>query len=75
MFRRSTVALSTAWRDQGISYLKYLNICTDALHSAVKEKSAPKYVKFSVPNYITQEADGAGGFVKVEKVPDTIDKY
>lgn len=72
--RRSQICLSS-WRDQGISYLKYLNICTDALHSTVKESRAAKYTKFSNPGYLAQESDGQGTFVKREKVPDHVSKY
>lgn len=74
MIRRNTIMLN-AWRDQGISYLKYLNICTAALHSTVKESRQAKYVKYSAPGYAAQEPDGTGSFQKREKVPEEISKY
>jgi hypothetical protein len=76
MMRRSTVFLSN-WREQGITYLKYLNVCTDALHSTVKEgKAAAKYTKYSAPGFQAMELDSATGlFVKREKIPEEISKY
>ncbi|KPI89248.1 hypothetical protein ABL78_1671 [Leptomonas seymouri] len=67
MLRRSLTALN--WRDQGISYLKYLNVCTETLHMAVKDKARSKYTKFSSPNYISIKSDGAGGIEEIKKVP------
>lgn len=67
MLRRTLSMLN--WRDQGISYVKYLNVCTESLHMAVKEKSRGKYVKFSSPNYTAIKGDGAGGIEEVKKVP------
>ncbi len=71
---RSTRVLreQESWRDQGITYLQYLNICTDALHKSVKESKQGKYCKFSVPGYHTQEPDGNGTFQKVTKVPGSV---
>lgn len=73
--RRSTVFLSN-WREQGISYLKYLNVCTEAVHATVKEgKAANKYTKFSAPGFQAMELDPTGVYVKREKVPDHVSKY
>ncbi|KPA79915.1 hypothetical protein ABB37_04973 [Leptomonas pyrrhocoris] len=67
MLRRSFTMLN--WRDQGISYVKYLNVCTETLHMTVKEKAQGKYSKFSSPNYVAIKSDSAGGVEEVNKVP------
>ncbi|KAK7196707.1 Mitochondrial ATP synthase epsilon chain [Novymonas esmeraldas] len=67
MLRRSVTALS--WRDHGISYVKYLNVTTEALHMSTKEKSRAKYARFSTPNYVAVKNDGAGAMEEVKKVP------
>jgi hypothetical protein len=74
MLRRSAVSLSN-WREHGISYLKYLNVCTDALHASVKESRQAKYQKYSIPGYVAQKPDGQGTFVKVDTVPSEISQY
>lgn len=63
------------WRDQGISYVQYLTVCTAALHKAVKESKQSKYVKFSEVGYHAQEPDGNGTFQKVTKVPATLTEF
>lgn len=74
--RRTIVSLSN-WREQGLSHLKYLNICTEALHATVKEgKAGGKFTKYSAPGFQAQEIDATTGlFVKREKVPDHVSKY
>lgn len=67
MLRRSLRMLN--WRDQGVSYVKYLNVCTETLHMTVKDKARAKYAKFSSPNYVAIKSDGAGGVEEVKKVP------
>lgn len=84
MFRRSTGSLLRVtkvlreqenWREHGISYVKYLNICTDAVHKCVKESKQAKYTKFSVAAYHAQKPDGSGGIEKIEKVAAQIKDY
>ncbi|CBH15526.1 Mitochondrial ATP synthase epsilon chain, putative [Trypanosoma equiperdum] len=69
MIRRSCALLSSSWRDHGISYLKYLNVCTETLHSTVKESRRAKYERWSKPCYTAQRPDGAGGQETIDKVP------
>ncbi|EPY29474.1 hypothetical protein STCU_04368 [Strigomonas culicis] len=75
MFRRSITALSTSWRDQGISYVKYLNVTTETLHTALSEKAKVKYDKFSNPNYVAMRPDGTGTMEEVKKVPTFTKDY
>lgn len=63
------------WRDHGLSYVKYLNVCTDALHKCVKENKQNKYAKQSTVGYIAQQMDGSGGFAKVTKVEASLEEY
>lgn len=58
-----------SWRDQGLSYLKYVNICTETLHKCIKESKVAKYNKFSVAGYHAQKPDGQGSTERVVKVP------
>ncbi|KAG5463891.1 hypothetical protein LSCM1_00064 [Leishmania martiniquensis] len=67
MLRRSAVAQS--WRDHGISYVKYLNVSTEALHMATKDKARAKYARFSAPNYVAMKSDTSGAMEEVKKVP------
>lgn len=73
MLRRSCALMG--WRDQGISYLKYLNVCTEALHMATKEKVRAKYVRYSTPNYVALKPDKAGSFDEIKKVPVKTSEY
>lgn len=73
MMRRSVALMN--WRDQGISYVKYLNVCTEALHMATNDKVRPKYERFSKPNYTALKADGSGTFEPVTKVPSFTKDY
>ncbi|TPP42374.1 Mitochondrial ATP synthase epsilon chain family protein [Leishmania donovani] len=57
------------WRDQGISYVKYLNVTTEALHMATKDKARAKYSRFSAPNYVAMKNDSTGAMEEVKKVP------
>lgn len=75
MFRLSRIGCQEAWREAGISYLKYLNICTECLHKCVKERSQSRYSRFSTPGYITQAPDGVGGYVDARKVPAAVKDY
>ncbi|EAN84807.1 hypothetical protein C3747_7g2443c [Trypanosoma cruzi] len=75
MMRRSFTLLNGNWREQGISYLKYLNVCTEALHSAMKESRRVKYERYSSPGYVAQKPDGAGGIETVNKVPAHTNEY
>ncbi|KAH9582254.1 ATP synthase [Trypanosoma melophagium] len=75
MMRRCTVLLNPTWREQGISYLKYLNVCTETLHGTVKECRRQKYVRFSATNYLSQKPDGAGGNELVKNVPASTTDY
>lgn len=67
MLRRTIAVMS--WRDQGISYVKYLNVCTEALHMATKDKAKAKYERYSNPNYVALKPDGQGSMEEVKKVP------
>ncbi|KAG5464622.1 hypothetical protein GH5_00071 [Leishmania sp. Ghana 2012 LV757] len=67
MFRRSLTTLN--WRDHGISYVKYLNVATEALHMATKDKARAKYSRFSSPNYVAMRSDNAGAMEEVKRVP------
>eukprot|EP00796_Vickermania_ingenoplastis_P004965 gene4965-3563_t len=67
MLRRSFVFCNASWRDHGISYVKYLNICTEALHMTVNPKASAKYSRFSAPNYVALKPDGSGGMSQVKK--------
>ena len=49
-----------SWRDNGISYLKYLNVCTDSLHNCVKESQKAKYEKFAVQGGFYAQKFNAG---------------
>ncbi|ESL07116.1 hypothetical protein TRSC58_05201 [Trypanosoma rangeli SC58] len=75
MMRRSSTLLNATWREQGISYLKYLNVCTEALHSAVKESRRAKYERYSAPGYVAQKPDGAGGVEVINNVPSHTNEY
>lgn len=67
--RRSALMLSN-WRDQGISYVKYLNVTTEALHMATKDKNRARYERFSNPNYIAYKPDAnTGTMEELKKVP------
>lgn len=66
---------STAWRDHGISYVKYLNICTEALHMTVNSQSSAKYTRFSTPNYVALKPDGTGSMAEVKTVPIHTSEY
>ena len=72
---RPTLVLCSTWREQGISYVKYLNITTETLHTIVKDSRRTKYEKFSTPGYVSQEPDGQGTFQKITKVPAEIKDY
>lgn len=67
MLRRTVTVMN--WRDQGVSYLKYLNVCTEALHMATKDKAHAKYERFSIPNYVALKPDGQGSTEEVKNVP------
>mmetsp|Transcript_34265 Transcript_34265/g.53536 ORF Transcript_34265/g.53536 Transcript_34265/m.53536 type:complete len:83 (+) Transcript_34265:28-276(+) len=71
---RTKVCLSNSWRSH-ISYLKYLNVCTTALHKVLKDDKAAKYQRFSAPGYSAQKPDGSGGSIKVDTVPAEIKDY
>ncbi|KEG10015.1 hypothetical protein DQ04_04301050 [Trypanosoma grayi] len=73
--RRSCALLNATWREHGISYLKYLNVCTETVHSAVKESRRAKYERFSKPGYVAQRPDGAGGNETINKVPSQTTDY
>lgn len=73
MLRRTARALN--WRDQGISYVKYLNVTTEALHMATKERVRAKYTRFSSPNYVAIKNDGSGAMEEVKKVPAFMKDY
>ncbi|AIO02202.1 mitochondrial ATP synthase epsilon chain, putative [Leishmania panamensis] len=73
MFRRSLMALN--WRDHGISYVKYLNVATEALHMATKDKVRARYSRYSSPNYISVKNDGTGVMEEVKKVPTFTKDY
>jgi hypothetical protein len=69
MFRASAVCLEQeTWRENGITYLQYLNIATETLHSVVKPRAAAKYTKFSQVGYHAQELDASVGVTNVKKV-------
>jgi hypothetical protein len=72
---RPTLVLCSSWREQGISYVKYLNVGTETLHGIVKDNKRAKYEKFSIPGYVAQEPDGQGSFQKLNKVPAEIKEY
>jgi hypothetical protein len=74
MLRTSAVALSS-WRSQGLSYVKYLNVATTALHRCVKPSKKAKFAQHSETAYAAQVPDGQGSFTKFEKVPKTISEY
>lgn len=67
MLRRTITVMN--WRDHGITYVKYLNVCTEALHMATKEKAKAKYDRYSTPNYVAIKPDGQGSTEEVKKVP------
>ena len=72
---RSTALLEqTNWRSH-VSYLKYLNICTNALHKVVKDDKSAKYTRYSAAGYMAQKPDGQGGFSKIENVPADVKDY
>lgn len=79
MFRPTLILReSEGWRDHGISYLKYLNVCTVALHKCVKDSKKGKYVKHSEVSYFAQKFDdGAQIFApyEVPGVPASPAKY
>ncbi len=79
MVRPTAVRLAegggAGWREQGISYLKYLNICTESLHRAVKPAKQAKYQRFSIAAYEAKEPDGQGGTRLVNKVPANYADY
>lgn len=64
-----TAVLMNSWRDQGISYLKYLNVATEELHKCVHEAKSARYTRFSQVGYTAAQPDGSGLFTKFEKVP------
>lgn len=70
-----TAVLMNSWRDQGITYLKQLNVATEELHKCVSESKAAKYTKFSQPGYCAFQADNQGLFVKFDKVPSEPEEY
>ena len=72
---RPTAVLCSSWRDQGISYVKYLNICTETLHTAVKDSKRGKIEKYSISGYMSQTPDGNGQFVKLNKIPEETKDY
>jgi hypothetical protein len=72
---RATTPLRAEWRDTGLSYVKYLNVCTSALHKAVKDSRQSKYQRYSVVGYWAQEQDGSGSFKKIERIPAEIADY
>lgn len=74
-FMAPTAVLLSGWRDQGISYLKYLNVATEELHKCVTESKSAKYTKFSQVGYNANQSDGAGLFVKADKVPAETSDY
>merc|ERR1711991_399433 len=56
MFRSSAVLLEQeSWRDNKVTYLQYLNVCTETLHSVLKPAAAAKYKKFSEVGYQSQD--------------------
>ena len=57
------------WRDSKITYLQYLNVCTETLHSVLKPKAAQKYAKFSVVGHGAQEIDELGLVNPKEGIP------
>uniref|UniRef100_A0A7S1W2R5 Uncharacterized protein n=1 Tax=Neobodo designis TaxID=312471 RepID=A0A7S1W2R5_NEODS len=76
MFRASAVLREQeGWRDQGITYLQYLNTCTEATLACLKPQHAGKAGKWATVGYHAQEMDDAGVMQPVEKVPNTTDKY
>ncbi|CCW67077.1 unnamed protein product [Phytomonas sp. Hart1] len=58
-----------SWRDQGITYVKYLNVCTEALHLCTIPKARAKYERFSNPNYSAYMPESTGGMQEITKVP------
>lgn len=75
MIRRSIFSFSGSWRDHGISYVKYLNVCTEALHLAVKPTSSAKYTRFSTPNYAAMKYDNTGAMAPLKTVPAATKDY
>ena len=63
------------WRDHGISYVKYLNICTEVLQKCVKDSKRAKYTRFSEIGYKTQKPVEGGGWEPCVKVPAEIKDY
>jgi len=77
MMLRATSMLreQETWRDHKVSYLQYLNVCTETLHSVVKAKSAAKYTKYSVVGYQAQVMDQSGQIIIKENVPALSSDY
>ena len=66
--------MSENWRNH-ISYLKYLNICTAALHKVVRAEKSAKYQRCSIVAYEAREPDEMGGYRTRTKVPTHIKDY
>jgi len=69
LFMAPTAVLMNTWRDQGISYLKYLNVSTEELHKCVVESKHAKYARCSQVGYLANQPDGTGLFTPLEKIP------
>ena len=76
MFRASTVLREQEqWRDQGITYLQYVNTCTEATLACLKPEHVAKSGKWCTVGYHAQVMDDAGVMENIETVPNTTDKY
>ena len=85
MFRATSTALmlratsvlreQETWRDQGVSYLQYLNVCTETVHKCVKPAVAGKYNKFTVMNHRATKVDETGATIEIETIPNESANY
>ena len=68
-----------SWREAGVSYLRYLNVCTATTHKCMKEgKQKDKYSRFSSVNWQAMQFSSASQLLEpaeIKGVPSKLEDY
>jgi len=67
-----------SWREHGISYLKYLNVCTDSVQKCVTDKASAKYSKFAIMGFHAQKFNSSAAIfepIDIDGVPVNVKEY
>ena len=76
MFRASAVLREQeTWRDQGITNLQYLNVCTETTYACLKSEFAAKHGKWNTVAHRAQQLDDSGVVETITTIPSETAEY